>query len=221
MDSKQRYKELIKENDSAISYLSDSYQKVAVTYTKKARGYGVKSLDTEVRIKDVIEELTTLDTKGLEVNIAIPNLSEYIEANIKKLSKAPSKKVSIKEIVAVTLFIGAILAYFAFDLFLNRKVELDTPSNVNVYVLPKDNRFYVAWDYNAYAENGYSMKIYQDGTLIKDIDVAMMIDSENKLQYYYSDIKYNTGSTYVFEIYAYETDEYKQSNTATANYPYL
>ena len=219
MDSKQRYKELKKENDNAISYLSDSYQKIALIFTKKARNYGVKNLDTEVRIKNVVEELTNFDLKGIETTIAIPNISEYIESNIKKVSKAPSKSVSIKEIIAVTLFIGAIVAYFAFDMFLNKKTEFESPSNVNVYVLPKDNRFYITWDHNAYAENGYSVKVYENGVEIKNIDVAMMIDKETKLQYYYSDIKYNENSTYVFEIYVYETDEYKQSDIASITYP--
>ena len=96
MDNKTRYKELIKENNLAISYLSESYQRIVLAYTKKARGFGVKSLDTEVKIKKVIEEVTSYDEKNIDVNIAIPNMTDFIEERIKLISKAPSMKFKIK-----------------------------------------------------------------------------------------------------------------------------
>ena len=96
MDNKTRYKELIKENNEAISYLSDSYQRIVLAYTKKARGFGVKSLDTEVRIKKVIEEVTEFDQKNIDVNVAIPNMTDFIEERVKLISKAPSLKFKVK-----------------------------------------------------------------------------------------------------------------------------
>ena len=57
MTKKERYKELIKENNNVLNALSDDYRKVGYNYVKKARGYAVKSLDTEIRIKKVLEEL--------------------------------------------------------------------------------------------------------------------------------------------------------------------
>ena len=56
MTKKERYKELIKENNNVLNALSDDYRKVGYNYVKKARGYAVKSLDTEIRIKEVLEE---------------------------------------------------------------------------------------------------------------------------------------------------------------------
>ena len=61
--------DIIKENNEAISYLSDSYQRIVLAYTKKARGFGVKSLDTEVKIKKVIDEVTRFDQKNIDVNV--------------------------------------------------------------------------------------------------------------------------------------------------------
>ena len=49
MTKKERYKELIKENNNVLNALSDDYRKVGYNYVKKARGYAVKSLDTEIR----------------------------------------------------------------------------------------------------------------------------------------------------------------------------
>ena len=60
MTKKERYKELIKENNNVLNALSDDYRKVGYNYVKKARGYAVKSLDTEIRIKEVLEELNKL-----------------------------------------------------------------------------------------------------------------------------------------------------------------
>lgn len=44
MNSKERYKELIKENNETIKYLSNSYQSIAYTYIKKQEVMQLKVL---------------------------------------------------------------------------------------------------------------------------------------------------------------------------------
>lgn len=44
MNSKERYKELIKENNETIQYLSNSYQSIANTYIKKQGDMRLKVL---------------------------------------------------------------------------------------------------------------------------------------------------------------------------------
>ena len=160
MDNKTRYKELIKENNLAISYLSESYQRIVLAYTKKARGFGVKSLDTEVKIKKVIEEVTSYDEKNIDVNIAIPNMTDFIEERIKLISKAPSMKFKIKEIVAITLLIAGIVAYFIIDKACSKDIRLGEPINVVVTVNESTNCFYLTWQNNEMAKSGYNIYIY-------------------------------------------------------------
>jgi len=161
MDPKKRYKQLIKENNDELNQLSDSFRRIAYNYTKKARGYGVKSLDTEVRIKEVLNELTSYDEKHLDANIVIPNMTEYIEAHIKLLSKAPHFSIKIKEIVAVTIFILCIVGYFVANAYLNRKLPLGVPSDAIIEITEPDNYFRISWAENPFAEEGYEIRIYK------------------------------------------------------------
>lgn len=223
MNTKERYKQLKKENDELLSYLSESYKKIGTAYLKKARGYAVKSLDTEVRIKEVLEELTSFDEKSLDANIVISNMTEYIESNINKLSKAPKSSITIKEVIAVSLFIAAILAYFAFDLFLNKKTEHFEPTNIEVSLARSkgEDVLFIKWDYNQFASDGYDIEIYENGNLIKPaFHVDMMIDSESKKQYYLSDVIYHEDSIYEIKIVVRETEDYNRSKVITFKWPY-
>ena len=223
MDNKTRYKELIKENNEAISYLSDSYQRIVLAYTKKARGFGVKSLDTEVKIKKVIEEVTGFDQKNIDVNIAIPNMTDFIEERIKLISKAPSMKFKIKEIVAITLLIVGIIAYFVIDKACSKDIKLGQPINVVVTVTNETNCFYLTWQNNEYAKQGYSLLIYKDNELIKETIVPwQVIDATDEYvgtQYFKTDIIYEKGCSYKFEIIAKQTTNFAKSEITTIYYP--
>ena len=223
MDNKTRYKELIKENNEAISYLSDSYQRIVLAYTKKARGFGVKSLDTEVRIKKVIEEVTEFDQKNIDVNVAIPNMTDFIEERVKLISKAPSLKHKIKEIVAVTLLIVGIIAYFVVDKACSKDVKLGEPINAVVTVTTSTNCFYLTWQNNEYAKEGYTLLVYKNDELIKETIVPwQVIDATDEYvgtQYYQTDIIYIEGNIYKFEITAKRTTAFAKSETTTLYYP--
>lgn len=213
MTDKQRYKQLIKENNDVLNVLSDSYRRIGYNYVKKARGYGIKSLDTEVKIKKVLEELTEYDTLNHEANIVIPNMTNYIESHIKELSKAPTLKFRIQEIVAVTIFLLCIVGYFVINIILNRPSPLATPTNItSTYA---EETFILSWDGNLYAEEGYYVVVYIDDVKQMEKSIKLSVDSVTQKQYArIPEVKIEQGKTYKFEIYAKETKEFKQSEKA-------
>ena len=220
MDPKKRYKQLIKENNDELNQLSDSFRRIAYNYTKKARGYGVKSLDTEVRIKEVLDELTSYNEKHLDANIVIPNMTEYIEAHVKLLSKAPHFSIKIKEIIAVSILILCIIGYFVVNAYLNRKMPLGVPSDASIEVVEPDKYFRISWSENPFAEEGYEVKIYKKDSstepIIKNITKSV-IDGKQICEI--KEVSYDGTSTYIFEIKAKATDEYKESEVLTLTYP--
>lgn len=221
MDTKTRYKQLIKENNQTMTYLSDSYQRIANNYIKKARGYGVKSIDTEVKIKVVLEELSSYDQKNIDANIAIPNMTNYIEQHIQELSKAPNISFKIKEIVAVGILIILIAGYYVINCQFNKKKPLSAPQDVVISVIGDNQHFYLEWTHNPLAQNGYKVTIRNKETneVIKTISIAKRVIDEKRQECNLTDIIYNPDIIYVFEIKTQETQNYGESEIATYIYP--
>lgn len=224
MDQKTRYKQIIKENNEILNALGDSYRRIAYNYTKKARGYGVKNVDTEVKIKVVLEELTHYEEQRLEANTVIPNMTEYIEGHIKELSKAPNISIKIKEIFAVGILILCIAGYFALNAYFNRKRPLGVPTDTIVQVVEVGDRNYfcLMWEENPLATEGYTIKVYkEDGSMEpytkiinKNVDA-----NTGKQMSEIKEISYDGTSIYIFEIMANSTDNYKESEIFTIKYP--
>lgn len=221
MDTKTRYKQLIKENNQTMTYLSDSYQRIANNYIKKARGYGVKSIDTEVKIKVVLEELSSYNQKNIDANIAIPNMTNYIEQHIQELSKAPNISFKIKEIVAVGILIILIAGYYVINCQFNKKKPLAAPQDVVISVIGDNQHFYLEWTHNPLAQNGYKVIIRNKETneVIKTISIAKRVIDEKRQECNLTDIIYNPDIIYVFEIKTQETQNYGESEIATYIYP--
>lgn len=222
MDTKTRYKQLIKENNDMLNKLGDSFRRIAYNYTKKARGYGVKGIDTEVKIKAVLEELTTYDENHLDANIIIPNMTEYIESHIKQLSKAPNISIKIKEVLAVSALILCIIGYFILNSYLNRKRSLGVPTDAIVEVDSTSDYFRLIWEENPLASEGYTIKIYkEDGSMEPFTKIVKKnVDSNSGKQI--SEIKeiiYDGVSRYIFEIQANETNDYNESEVFIVTYP--
>lgn len=222
MDTKTRYKQLIKENNEMLNQLSDSYRRIAYNYTKKARGYGVKGIDTEVKVKAVLEELTTYDEKHLDANIIIPNMTTYIESHVKLLSKAPNISIKIKEVLAVGILILCIVGYFVLNSYLNRKRPLGVPTDAYIEIDATNAYFRLIWEENPLASEGYTIVIYtkENPTETFTKIVKKNVDSTSGKQI--SEIKeiiYDGESTYIFEIKANATDDYQESEVFKITYP--
>lgn len=224
MDQKTRYKQIIKENNEVLNALGDSYRRIAYNYTKKARGYGVKSVDTEIKIKAVLEELTQYEEQRLEANTVIPNMTDYIEGHIQELSKAPNLSIKIKEIVAVGILILCVVGYFVLNAYFNRKRPLGVPADtiVQVITVSDKNYFCLMWEENPLASEGYTIKVYkEDGSMEPYTKVIRKnVDANTgKQMSEIKEISYDGTSTYIFEIMANETDKYNASEVFTIKYP--
>lgn len=224
MDQKTRYKQIIKENNELLNALGDSYRRIAYNYTKKARGYGVKNIDTEVKIKAVLEELTSYEEQRLEANIVIPNMTEYIESHIKELSKAPNISIKIKEIIAVGILLLCLVGYFVLNAYFNRKRPLGVPSDtvVKVVEVADKNYFCLMWEENPLASEGYTIKVYkEDGSMEPYTKIIRKnVDANTGKQLSeIREIGYDGVSTYIFEIVANSTDKYNESEVFTIKYP--
>ena len=146
-----------------------------------------------------------------------------LKERIKLISKAPSMKFKIKEIVAITLLIAGIVAYFIIDKACSKDIRLGEPINVVVTVNESTNCFYVTWQNNEMAKSGYNIYIYKNDELIKETVVPwQVIDASDDYvgtQYYQSDVVYVEGNIYKFEIVAIKTSNFKNSDTTTIYYP--
>ena len=110
MTDKERYKQLKEENDAKMNTLVDSYHFIANNYVLKARGYAEKSLDTEARIKDVLDELISFCDKGMPAPMAIPNTNEYIKEKISLLAKRKETGEKVKSIIWTVVFFAFIVS---------------------------------------------------------------------------------------------------------------
>lgn len=189
--SDNRYKELKKENNIKASQLSSSYQKIANAYVAKARGYAVKALDTEARIKEVLDELTDFDSRGVNVAIAIPNMTDYIEEKIKHLARVNYNPSKIKSVVATSIFALVIIGFIIFGLYLRSGNVLDTPTNLQA--IPHGNNIIVlTWDKVEYASAGYIVWYSYNGKTSDKVEAETNTCSFNL----------DPNKEYIFYVYA-------------------
>lgn len=191
--SDNRYKELKKENNQKLETLTDTYKHIAHTYMLKARGYAENTLDTEARIKDVLDELVDFCEKGLPAPMAIPNMSEYIESKVVLLAKKNSKKEKVKSIIWTVLFIASILLVIGFGLWLRSENYLKKPKNIEHSVT--GNEITISWDVEKYASEGYT--IYYDDE--KNKVTVEQPESADRVSYTFN---LDPSKEYTFYIYA-------------------
>lgn len=199
MTDKERYKQLKIENDEKLSTLIDSYHFIGHTYLLKARGYATKNLDTEARIKDVLDELVSFCERGLPAPMAIPNTSEYIEGKVKLLTKASDKNEKVKSIIWTVVIFTIIIASVLFGLWLRKANYLEKPTNIKHTIV--DKNIVLEWDSVKGATKGYSI-YYIDDTGNKS-EIIMVPESQTeKVTYIYESL--DITKSYTFYIYANE-----------------
>ncbi len=153
MDNK-RYKEIKKENDLIVSHLTGNYQRIAYIYIKKARGYAIKNIDTEMKIQDVIKLLEENDFTKMPFHLVITDENEFINNNIQKLSKQVKDPDRIKTIVGVSLIALFIIAWTAISIWMRQDAKAPKVQNVK-YELITDTSIKITWDEHNLASNGY------------------------------------------------------------------
>lgn len=204
-----RYQEIKKENDLTISHLSNAYQRLATTYTKKARGYAVKNTDTELKIQGVLAKLEDYDMRNILINIAIPNEAEFIEGNIKELSKQVKDPNRWKTILGISIIGLVIVAWFVINIWMKKESPNQTPQNLRIEVI-SETQIKLSWDVNNFATEGYYVwKV--DNTNKKDGPFEI---SENEYIFIVEKNK-----TYTFYVQTIPTDIFDKSAEAQIKYP--
>lgn len=197
MTDKERYRELKKENDEKVASLIDSYHFIAHTYVLKARGYAEASLDTEARIKDVLDELLDFCDKGILAPMAIPNTTEYINNKILLLAKKSNTGQKVKSIIWTTVFFVFIASFIIFGLWLRKGNYLDKPQNVSHSVTT--NEIIIEWDKVRSATLGYAIYyVDANGTESEHIDVSQGGEEQTRITYVYN---LDPSKGYTFYIY--------------------
>lgn len=154
MTDKERYKQLKEENDAKMNTLVDAYHFIANNYVLKARGYAEKNLDTEARIKDVLDELIDFCDRGLTAPMAIPNTNEYIKEKISLLAKRKDTAEKVKGIIWTTVFIVFLIATVGLGLIFKDYNYLDNPTNITSTVT-EDGKIEITFDKVKSASFGY------------------------------------------------------------------
>lgn len=149
-----RYQELKKENNEILSHLTLSYQALANIYIKKARGYACKTVDTELKIQDVLKKLEDYSIRNVSINIVIPSETEFIESNISNLSKEVKDPNRYKTIIWLSIIIIAIIAWFVLSIWMKSETPNQSPQNLTIEIV-ESNKIKVTWDENKWATEGY------------------------------------------------------------------
>lgn len=149
-----RYIEIKKENNEIVNHLTGEYQRIANIYIKKARGYAVKNIDTEMKINDTLKVLEEYDYKKVSFYSVFENESDFIDLNIQKLSKQVKDPDRIKTIIGVSLIVLFIVAWFVISFKMKQTPVAPSVDNIK-YELVTDTKIKITWDAQNIATNGY------------------------------------------------------------------
>ncbi len=205
-----RYQQLKKENDLLLSYLGDSYQHLATIYVKKARGYAVPSEDTEIKIKLVLTELTKYDEEGIHITQVIPSETEYIEKNIRLLSKKYKDPDRIKGIIWVCIIIIASIAWIAIGKYFAQSVSYDSPKEFHIArVVEKNDKLEITLKWREVA-NANSYVVYYETDNNKSAERTV-----DTTEYTFTIEK---GKTYTFYVYTKNNSVFGSSDPTSVIY---
>lgn len=206
-----RYQELKKANNEILNHLSLSYQNVANIYVKKARGYACKTIDTELKIQNVLKKLEDYDFRHVTINIAIPSETEFIESNIANLSKQIKDPNRYKTIIWSVIILSSIVAWFVISIWLKSETPNQSPQNFTYEVL-SDTKIKLKWDENSWATEGY---------------YVWYIDNNNKKYGKYETLEtefiitIEKDKTYTIYVQTIKTEYLGESDPSIINYPNL
>lgn len=201
-----RYQELKKENDQLLNTLSDSYQRLATIYIKKARGYAVKAEDTEVKIRDTLYLLKKYSDEGALCNVVIKNESEFIESRVALLSKQYKDPEMIKGAIILVIIVLITIGWVMVSKYLSRQVYFEKPTSLLISNVD-GNKVTLTWESVLYA---------------KEYSIYYEVD-DNTSSTYYSDkceftFTLEEGKTYTFYVYVAENDLFGKSEEASVTY---
>lgn len=205
----KRYTELKNQNNETLKHLSPAYQNIANIYVKKARGYAIKSVDTELKIQIVLSKLEDFDMRNVKYNIAIPNDTEFVEGNIKELSKQVKNPDLVKSIVGISIIVVAILAWVVISVWMRQETPNQAPTN---FICEKvsDTQIKISWDKGEFATEGYYVKYKTEDGIEKGFF--------HTLETSYIFVDMDTSKTYTFYLKTRETNLFGESELISIKY---
>ena len=202
----ERIQELKKENNQLLNSLGDSYLRLADIYVKKARGYGVRNEDTEVKIRDTLFILKKYSDEGALCNVVIKNESEFIEGRVKLLSKQYKDPDMLKGAIILGVLVVLAIGWVVVGKYLSRKVYFDKPTNFVVSNV-EDNKVTLTWGNVLYA---------------KEYSIYYKVDNNSSSTYYTEKCEYTftleKGKTYTFYLYVDANDLFGKSEEVSVTY---
>lgn len=204
-----RYQEIKKENDIIVSHLGDAYQRLATIYIKKARGYAIKNVDTELKIQSVLKKLEDYDLRNVQIGVAIPSETDFIETNIKDLSKQIKDPNRWKTILGLSLIGLFIIIWVVISIWMRQETPNQTPQNLKIEVISK-TQVKLSWDENSFATEGYYIWMVDDTN--KKTGPFEIVENEYTLTI-------ESDKTYIFYVQTIATELFGKSEVAQIKYP--
>lgn len=204
-----RYSEIKKENDLLVSHLTGNYKRIADIYIKKARGYAVKNVDTELKIQDALKELEEKNFRKVPYNTFISDETKFINGQIEKLSKQVKDPDRIKTIIGVSLIAIFIIGWGVINFWMRQKSSIPQVQNVQ-YELVSSSKLKLTWNESDFAVNGYIIwsedlngEIVQGKYNVKECNYVFKIEEDKAYKFFVQvkDSDYYKSSTPVEIIY--------------------
>ena len=127
------YKDLIKQNNNKIKELTGEYKLNCESLVKELRSYGIKTLNTEKVVTEMIDELYSAYNRNVRFTTMVPNKEEYLNNYKAKCYKGADKQTfSLKEKIKIAIFIIVVVAFTAITIYLQSPVYFDIPTNVEI-----------------------------------------------------------------------------------------
>lgn len=127
------YKKMKKENNLLIKELSGEYALFISEFVREIRKYAIKTQNTELKLKQIIEETITAYINQVRFSTYIPSKEEYLNKQKKEFIKDTHKpKYTTKEIIIITLCLTFFIGFAIIGIILKQPVDFDPPKNVTI-----------------------------------------------------------------------------------------
>jgi len=203
-----RYKELREENNLLLNNLSGEYYRLGNIYIKKARGYAVKSVDTELKIADCLKILEDYSYRHVDYHSVISSDTAFIEENIQKLSKELNDPNRKKTIFALSLIVLFIIVWVIISIWMRKETPNEAPKNLKLEKV-SNTEVVLSWDLVEFATEGYYVwQIDDDGNIYGKYHTL-------KLEYTF---EIEDGKSYTFYIQTKKTELLAESSVVSIKY---
>lgn len=149
-----RYNDLKKENNNIVTTLTGDYQRIANIYIKKARGYAIANLDTEMKINDCLKSLEEYMYKGVNYHSVILSDTDFVESHIQLLSKEFHDPNKVKSIIGISLIVLFIIIWTVISIWMRQKTPSKAPENLRIERV-SNTKVLLKWDEVDLATEGY------------------------------------------------------------------